>query len=160
MVNQKGVRMFIYCVLLSLFSISADAIEIDTPKASGYVTPYSHTFELQNKDKKPISLKVIQTRNFEDIQILNKKINTSARIGVNCLDLDPECPLTVMITDAQGKIHSYQINPNSNTLSVFVSFRKGKLVPQWGAYAGMSCYTKSGLPLVGNVKDSEIKKIS
>lgn len=161
MVNQKGVHMvFFSCVIFAVFSGSLYALEIDTPKATGYITHYSHTFELENKDKQPIQLKIAQKRNFEEVEIFNKKITTYARLGVSYFSLDHENPLLVSITDAQGKTHSYEIKPKLDTLKVLVTYHNGKLIPQWGSYAGMSSYTKSGLPLIGNISQQQIKKVS
>lgn len=158
---QKGVAMKLPMLLCALILSATQifSVEVDLPKVQGYVSRYSHTFELKNKDKKPIAVKVYENRPTGQRLLFNKTINNTIRFGVSYLQLDPEYPLVIHITDSENKTNSFMIQPDKHTLSVLVKYRKGNLSPQIGTYAGMSGYTTSGLPLVGNIRPDQIEKI-
>lgn len=153
-------QLLIVSLVMATHFYGVASIEVDIHKTQGFVSRYSHTFELKNKEKKPITVQLYEVRPNEDRLLFNKAINSVVRFGVGYLRLDPEYHLLLKVTDSEQKQSSFVIRPDNKTLSVLVKYKAGRLEPQIGTYAGMSGYTTSGLPLINNIKPTQIEKIS
>ncbi|BDC34149.1 hypothetical protein Noda2021_01070 [Candidatus Dependentiae bacterium Noda2021] len=153
-------QILLFSILVAINNLAGASIEVDIPKTQGFVSRYSHTFELKNKDKKPITVQLYEVRPDDQRLLFDKSIKTIVRFGVGYLRLDPEYHLLLKITDNAQKQSTFIIRPDNKTLSVLVKYTSGRLEPQIGTYAGMSGYTTSGLPLINNIKPTQIEKNS
>lgn len=157
-------KFLIVIIFVGFFSLNASTTRRDVVP-EGLRNDYH--FEIYNKSKTSINLALVSESEQSPLLGLNQYgvvlLESSKKLRL--LGFNPQISYRVIIkqskTDRTSKFFTFKILPNERRKNIFLTWddqdiKRPFLRPQTGPLKGLLRKTESGLPLSGNIKQTEI----